>query len=66
MTKYFDKSKQIKQNWTQPEKFDICFCVSSDRYCQNLNFWKGTGHLSKYPPCLEIFYFYPIFKNPKS
>ena len=25
VTKHLAKSKKIKQNWTKPERFDICF-----------------------------------------
>ena len=32
------KYKNIKQNWERPEKFDFCFCVSFESYCQKLVF----------------------------
>ena len=32
---YLEKSKEIKQNWAVPEKFDICFCVIFDRKNQS-------------------------------
>ena len=40
------KSKKIKQNWTRLENFDICFCVSFDRYCQKLVFWRWDRTLA--------------------
>ena len=36
LQKYMAKSKKVRQTWTRPESFDISFCVSFDRYCQNL------------------------------
>lgn len=33
VAKYLAKVKENKQNWAIPEKFDICFCISFDRYC---------------------------------
>ena len=44
VTKYFAKSKKIKENWTRPENIVICFCVIFDRYCQKLIFEAETGH----------------------
>ena len=38
MTKYFPKSKKMKQTWTRPENFDICFWISFDRYYQKIIF----------------------------
>ena len=38
------KIKEIKENWTRPENFDICFCVSFDRYYQKLIFGGQTRH----------------------
>ena len=44
MAKYFVKNKKIKQNLTVPQNFDICCCISFDRYCQKLIFGGETGH----------------------
>ena len=44
VTKYFAKSKKIKENWTRAENFVIGFCISFDRYCQKLIFEGETGH----------------------
>ena len=44
VTKYMAKSKEIKQNWTRSENFDISLCVNFDRYFQKLNFKGDTGH----------------------
>ena len=38
------QNKKIKQNWTRPENFDICFYVSFYCYCQKLNYGGETGH----------------------
>ena len=35
-TKYFEQSKEIQQNWTGLEHFDIYFCVLFDCYIQIL------------------------------
>ena len=32
VTKYFAKSKEIKEYWRSPENFDICFFVRFHRY----------------------------------
>ena len=44
MAKCFAKCNKIKQNWRNLENFDICFCVSFDRYCQNIMCGGETGH----------------------
>ena len=33
MSKYFKETKEMKQDWTEAENFDICVCVIFDRYC---------------------------------
>ena len=61
MTKYFAKSKKIKQNWTRPEDLDFCFGIGFDYF-----FWKLIfGGESKYKPVslpnFEIFFLFPNF-----
>ena len=41
VTKYWAKSKTIKQNWTNPENFDAC--TSCDCYCEKLILGRETG-----------------------
>ena len=44
VTKYLTKSKNIKQNWTRPERFDVWSCICFDCYYQKLVFGGDTGH----------------------
>ena len=44
VTKIFGKSRNIKQHWTRPEKFDICFYIGFECYCQKLIFVGETGY----------------------
>ena len=55
--KYFAQSNKIKQNWTIPENFDICFWVSFDRNCQKWTFGVERLGTDLCPPNLEIFLF---------
>ena len=34
VTKYTVKSKKLKQNWTIPDIFNVCFCIGFDHYHQ--------------------------------
>ena len=34
-TRYFGQGKEIRQNWTGLEHFDICCCKLFDFYCQS-------------------------------
>ena len=40
----FRKIRKIKQNWTRPETFDICFYVRFHSYCQKFIFRGDAGH----------------------
>ena len=42
-TKYLEKSKDTKQNWTGIENFDFCFCVIFDCYYLSLISGRKTG-----------------------
>ena len=55
VTKYLANSKKIKQNWTRPEKFDICFCISFDCYFQKVVFGGETDRQPVSPCYFEIF-----------
>ena len=37
-------SEEMKQNWTIPKNFEICFCVIFDHYCQKITSYGETGH----------------------
>ena len=34
-TKYLEPNKEIKEDWKRPEKFDICFCITFDRFSKS-------------------------------
>ena len=58
-------SKKVKQNWTRPENFDICFSISFDHYCEKLIF---VGRLDTKPVLsinFEVFYSIPDFERSK-
>ena len=42
--KYLAKGREIMQNWTRPENFDMCFCVRFDHNCQKLIFGGEIRH----------------------
>ena len=42
--KIFGTSKEIEQNWIEPENFDICFCIIFDCFTKVLCLKKDTGH----------------------
>ena len=42
--KYLEQTREIQQNWTGQEKFDIYFCVFFDCCCQTLISERETGH----------------------
>ena len=42
--KYLEQNREIQENWTGQEKFDICFCVLFECYCQSLICWRETGY----------------------
>ena len=44
VTKYFVKSKKIKQNSLRPKNVDICFCLGFDWFCQKLIIGGETAH----------------------
>ena len=43
-TKYLEKTKDIKQNWTVIENLDNCFYVIFDCYYKSLISGRKTGH----------------------
>ena len=43
LIKRLSKRKKMMQNWTRPEKFDICLCVSYDCYYQKLILERRIG-----------------------
>ena len=43
-TKYLEQFKEIQENWTGLENFDIYFCVLFDCYCQSLISGSEAGH----------------------
>ena len=59
VAKYFAKNWKIKQNWTRSGNFDICFCISFDRYCQKLIFGGETGLYLVFSSNFEIFLAFP-------
>ena len=61
LTKYFGKSKRIKQNWARQENFDIRFCVSFVRYCQKFNFQKEDWTLPVSPSNFKVPFLFPNF-----
>ena len=56
--KYFKQNREIQQNQTGKETFDIYFCVFFDCYCHSLISGRETRHMS--PPEFEIFLIFPI------
>ena len=61
--KYFVKRKKIKQSWTRPKYFEICFYISFDCYCQKLIFGREIGHYPVSPAKLKIFFHFLISKD---
>lgn len=53
--------KKIKKNWTRPEKFDLCFCVTFNRYCQKLIFEGEARHYPVFPTHSESLFLFPNF-----
>ena len=49
----------MKQNWTEAEKFDNCFCVICDCYLKNFVSGKKNGHEALSPPNLDFFLIFP-------
>ena len=49
------QAKEIKQNRTGTENFDICLCVIFDLSHQSIFSGKETGHYILSPPTLQIF-----------
>ena len=59
-TKYLEVSKKIKQNWTIPGNFEMCFCVNFNYYYQKFISRKLTGHQHLSPPNLSFFKYFLV------
>ena len=66
LTKYLLKSKEIKQNWTRPGNFDICFWIIFNHYYQNFISEKGTEHQAVSQSNFQIFLIFSTFIKSKA
>ena len=60
-TKYLEQNREIQQQWTGHEKFDIYFLMFFHSLCQSFISGRGTGYWAMSPPKLEIFLIFPYF-----
>ena len=61
LTKYLEQSKEIKQNWTGPEKLDICFSVIFNLHYQIFTSENETGHMALLLPNFDFFLIFTNF-----
>lgn len=55
MVKYNHVVSQIRQNWTETENLDICFCLIFDGYYKSFISGREPGHWAQSPTNYELF-----------